>query len=636
MENNIIMKPSAIPKKLLWASLAVILLGQFVVTIDLTVLNIALPDLTKDLKPTSEQLLWIVDSYSLVLAGLIVATSSLSDRFGRKRMLLAGFLIFGAVSAGVLLVQDPEHLIALRALLGIDGAAIMPVTIAMIRSIFTDAKERAIAIAVWSAVSALGMAFGPLVGGLLLDSFSWHAAFLMNVPLMGVAGVAILPEVKLKNPGSFDLLGSVVFLVGMVALLWGIKHVAAELEFDREGTIALAIGLVLMALFVFRCVKSKNPLVDFSLFRSKPFSAGVVATLFSTFAMAVLLYLLAQWFQLVNGDNPLEAGVKLVPMAIASLIGCTLAPVLAQKMGPRNVVAGGLIVAASGMIMLAFFRDNLELVPVIASTCLVGLGSGSLALGATLMMQETPAEKASSAGSLQEVSYDMGNVLGVAILGSVASVIYREGLNTGKLAAMGLDDKAIDYCEQSFAVTAQIAQEAGLDKLYDLGAAAFDDSIVTTAIIGGVITVAVAVVVWMLIPKGMSIVENEEPAQGALSGDANDEATTAAAEFAPAFTAQPPAADVSVAVTPNALPASTVRPAAVAPNLAGASEDAIVVTLVLDSEAMRGMESVCREIGMTTATAFTVFAKKVARDRSIPFRLCADPCSSSGISETAE
>ena len=143
MDNNVIMKPPFISKGLLWASLAVILLGQFVVTIDLTVLNIALPDLTKDLKPTSDQLLWIVDSYSLVLAGLIVATSSLSDRFGRKRMLLAGFLIFGAVSAGALLVDAPEHLIALRALLGIGGAAIMPVTIAMIRSIFTDAKERA-------------------------------------------------------------------------------------------------------------------------------------------------------------------------------------------------------------------------------------------------------------------------------------------------------------------------------------------------------------------------------------------------------------------------------------------------------------------------------------------------------------
>ncbi len=675
MDNNIIMKPSAIPKKLLWASLAVILLGQFVVTIDLTVLNIALPDITKDLKPTSEQLLWIVDSYSLVLAGLIVATSSLSDRFGRKRMLLMGFLIFGGVSAGALLVEDPEQLIALRALLGIGGAAIMPVTIAMIRSIFTDAKERAVAIAVWSAVSALGMAFGPLVGGLLLDSFSWHAAFLMNVPLMGVAfvaGILILPEVKLKNPGSFDLLGSVMFLVGMVALLWGIKHVAAELEFDRAGIIALAVGLVLMALFVFRCIKSKNPLVDFSLFRSKPFSAGVVATLFSTFAMAVLLYLLAQWFQLVNGDNPLEAGIKLVPMAIASLIGCMLAPVLAQKMGPRNVVAGGLIVAAFGMIMLAFFRDNLELVPVIASTCLVGLGSGSLALGATLMMQETPAEKASSAGSLQEVSYDMGNVLGVAILGSVASIIYRGGLSTGKLAALGLDGKTIDLCEQSFAVTAEIAKQTGLDKLHDLGAAAFDDSIVTTAIIGGVLTIVVAVIVWALIPKGMSIAESEEPAEGASAGEADGGATVVPPvepELAPSAQPQVPVAApaaaapailsvgdvpvVAVAAEPAAGALDSVvdapNPAAIcpiedAPNpaahaSAGASaladipRDTVVVTLVLDSDAMRDMESVCQEIGMTTTTAFTVFAKKVVRDRRIPFQLSASPCAAPRSSE---
>lgn len=510
MDANVIMKPAFTPKWMLWASLAVIVLGQFVVTIDLTVLNIAMPDLVQDLKPTSDQMLWIIDSYSLVLAGLIVAVSSLSDRFGRKATLLAGFFIFGAVSLCVLWVDDASQLIALRAILGVGGAAIMPITIAMIRSIFADPKERTAAIAIWSAVSAMGMAFGPLVGGVLLDHFSWHAAFLLNVPLMAVAfiaGIFVLPEVKLKSPGSFDLLGSALFLVGMVVLLWGIKHVSAELEFDRSGIVALVVALVLLGLFVVRCMTAKHPVVDFALFRSKPFSAGVVATLFSTFAMAVLLFLLAQWFQLVGGDDPMEAGLKLIPMAIASLAGSLLAPLLAPKLGARNVISGGLLIAAAGMLLLVLCKDDLELASVLVSTCLVGLGSGSLALGATVMMKETPLEKASSAGSLQEVAVDMGNVMGVAILGSLANIMYRDGLNASKMMDMGLTDDMVSECEQSFAVTVEIAKQTGLDGLFALGVNAFDESIVMTALVGGVITLIVAVVVWALIPKGFDITE---------------------------------------------------------------------------------------------------------------------------------
>lgn len=662
MDSNVIIKPASMPKAMLWAALAVILLGQFVVTIDLTVLNIALPDLTQDLKPTSDQLLWIVDSYSLVLAGLIVAASSLSDRFGRKRMLLAGFLIFGAASAGVLFVESAEQLIALRALLGIGGAAIMPITIAMIRSIFSDSRERAAAIAVWSAVSALGMAFGPLIGGLLLDSFSWHSAFLLNVPLMAiafVAGMFILPEVKLKNPGGFDALGSIVFLVGMVGLLWGIKHVAAELEFDRSGTIALAIGIAFIGLFIIRCLKAKHPLVDFSLFKSRIFSAGVVATLFSTFAMAVLLYLLAQWFQLVNGDNPLEAGLNLVPMAIASLAGSIGAPLLAQKTNPRNVVAGGLAVAAIGMLVLVAFADDLSLGPIIASTCFVGLGSGALALGATLMMQETPAEKASSAGSLQEVSYDMGNVFGVAILGSVASIIYRENLSASKLTSLGLDNASIDLCGQSFAVTAEIASQTGIKKIFDLGSTAFNESIIATAAIGAVLTLAIAVTVWLLIPKSASIIDADDlsatdtiDASSPKAGETNqasiDQAASVtnhgvqvddkeiAVEEAP--TEESDAGTIGVGKTssektsgteqPSMHPASTgklrdTRTETVseqdAPSENNPSRDALLSRI--DADTLRDLDSICQELGIDASCAFSLFAKKVVHERRIPFEL---------------
>lgn len=517
MDTKVIMKSPVLPKGRLWVALAAILLGQFVVSIDLTVLNIALPEITRELKPTSDQLLWTVDIYSLVLAGLLIAVSSLSDRIGRKATLLTGFLIFGVGSVLVLFVNDPAQLIAIRGLLGIGGAAIMPITISMIRSIFLDAKERSIAVAAWSAVSAIGMAAGPLIGGVLLEHFNWHAAFLVNVPLVAAAfalGVFSLPEIRVKDSGCFDVLGSLLALTGMVALLWGIKHVAAELAFDTSGTAAIVGGVLLLAVFARRCLKAKDPIVDLSLFRSKTFTAGVIATLACTFALAVLLYLIAQWLQLVNGDGTLESGIKLIPMSAATLVSSLAAAALAMRYQARNVVAAGLALAASAMIMLFFFSEDLTVGPVIASTCLVGLGTGSLAIGASLIMAETPVEKASSAGSLQEISYDLGNVLGVAILGSLASVIYRAELGKGVLRAMGLDGAAIDAARQSFAGAIEVAHAYGLPELIKRGAEAFDQSLAVTCLAGGIVILIAAIVVWRLIPKGLKVTDEQAGEDG--------------------------------------------------------------------------------------------------------------------------
>lgn len=516
MSDAIHMNPPVLSKGRMWAALAVILFGQFIVSIDLTILNIALPDLTKELRPTSDQLLWIIDVYSLVVAGLLVATSSLSDRFGRKRMLLTGFFIFGFASGLIMIADSAEFVIAIRAMLGVAGAMIMPVTISMIRSIFNDAKERALAIAIWSSISAIGMATGPLIGGVLLDFFSWHAAFFVNVPLMAAAfliGIFVLPEVKLKNPGKFDVLASILFLAGMVAFLWGVKHLAAELAFDTPGVVATAVGIVLLIIFAIRCATSENPLVDISLFKSRAFSGGVIAMLFSTFAMAILLYLLSQWFQLVNGDSSLEAGLKLIPMAIASLISCLIATAIAVKFRVRSIIAGGMIIAAASLIMLIFFRDNLELAPIMASTILVGLGTGALALGGSLMLCETPAEKASSSGSIQEISYDLGNVLGVAILGSVASIVYRQSLNVRDLKELGFDHETIDAIQQSFSVASEIGNEYGITELIKQGTQAFDDSVVFTCFIGGIFIFITALIVWALIPKDARITEDVDSAE---------------------------------------------------------------------------------------------------------------------------
>lgn len=636
MDDSIIMKPPHVSKTRLWVALAAILLGQFVVSIDLTILNIALPEITREVKPTSDQLLWIVDIYSLILAGFLIATSSLSDRFGRKKMLLTGFLIFGIGSLLVLLVTEPEQLIAIRAFLGIGGAMIMPVTISMIRSIFIDSKDRAIAVAAWSAVSAVGMAVGPLLGGFLLEHFNWHSAFLINVPLVGAAfllGVFAMPEVRLKNPGRFDIIGSLVALAGMVALLWGIKHLAAELEFDLAGVSAVAVGLILMALFVLRCLKVKNPLVDLSLFRSKTFTAGVIATMACTFALAVLLYMLAQWFQLVNGDSTLESGLHLIPMSIATLISSLGAAALAMRYQARHVVAGGLSLAAAAMIMLFFFRYDVTLVPVIVSTCMVGLGTGSLAIGASLIMAETPIDKASSAGSLQEISYDLGNVLGVAILGSFASIVYRADLGSGALRAMGLDSVSIDAAQQSFAATIEIAQAYGLPELVRRGAQAFDESLVLTCMVGGVIILITALVVWRLIPKGLKITEDatDEVAipesyqledkkvlqleEGTKRSD--EERTFQLQEGAK----QPEREEIQEEVkdySTDELFISDVKVDVSSTKAMMKKVGVEVVRVPLDSESVSILEDACTKAGIDLTTAFIIFAKKVVQEKHLP------------------
>lgn len=512
MDTAINMNPPTISRARRWAALIVVLFGQFIVSIDLTVLNIALPDLTADLKPTSDQQLWIIDIYSLVLAGLMVTASSLSDRWGRKRMMLAGFAIFGVGSGLIMAAFTTAAVIAIRAFLGLGAALIMPTTISMVRSIFLDGRERAFALAAWSAVAGLGMAAGPLIGGLLLELFSWHAAFFVNVPLMAVtlvAGIFVLPEIRVKNPGSWDVLAAALSLAGMTLLMWAIKHFAAEMAFDAQGIMAAVAGLVLLAAFFVRCRRSETPLLDFSLFTRKPFTAGILAALGSMFAMASLLFLLAQWMQLVDGNSPLEAGIKLAPMGVASIVAGFAAPALAMRAGARNVTVGGLVLAALAMVMLIAFNGNLSYGPILVSSCLVGIGTGALAVGSSIIMCETPVEKASSAASFEEISYDLGNVLGVAILGSVASIVYRLGLDPQALAASGLDQASIDEAMQSFGAAVRIAEQSGAAELLREGAASFSESIVTTSFAGGVVLLLVSLAVWKLIPRDLDITEGE-------------------------------------------------------------------------------------------------------------------------------
>ncbi|GAA1628095.1 MFS transporter [Leucobacter chromiireducens] len=493
-----------------WAAVALLTASLLVITMDMTILNIALPEMAAELHPTSDQQLWIIDVYSLVLAGLLVSFAAIADRWGRKRMLMLGYTIFGGASLLILFANSAESVIGVRALLGVGGAMIMPITLSLIRVIFTDPKERATALSIWAAVSGLGAAVGPLIGGFLLEHFSWHAAFLVNVPLMLVAviaGTILLPESRVPNPGRWDAFAALLSLVGMTLLVWAIKTFGKEATFlVPDALIAFTAGAALLAWFVLRCIRSDAPLLDLKLFRNREFSAGVIAALGSTFAMIAALLLIAQWLQLVDGASPMEAGARLIPIAISGAIASLLAPPVARVIGARAVLAGGIGLAGIGMIIVGIQPGALTQLTVTIALILVGMGSGSLAIGSAMIMHGSPEEKAGSAGAIEETSYELGAVLGVAILGSIAALLYRAEFVASGITG-GLDPELAGQAGESLGAAVSIAEELRLPELASEAGVAFTHALQTTGITGGIIMLVVAAVVFVLTPKGTDVSE---------------------------------------------------------------------------------------------------------------------------------
>ncbi|MYR07951.1 MFS transporter [Gordonia sp. SID5947] len=491
-----------------WASAIVLSASLLVITMDLTILNIAIPDLATDLEPSAGQLLWIVDAYSLVLAGLLISMSALGDRLGRKRLLITGYAIFALASAAVAVVDSAEGVIAIRAILGVGGAMIMPTTLSMMRAVFHDPVERAKALGLWAAVSGVGAGIGPIVGGFLLEHFSWHAAFIVNVPLMLVAVVAaavILPESRVLEPGRWDVVGTVLSLAGMIALVWSIKRFAKEQTLaDLLAWATLVGAVVLLVLFVVRCLRRPDPLVDMRLFRRPQFSAGIVAALGTTFALGAALLLLAQWVQVVQGASPIETGIRLLPAAVAGTVFSLVVPWLAQRLGARLVLAGGLAVAGLGMVILAIPPGDLTTTRAIVALVLVGAGIASLAVASAMIMSHTPDEKAGNAAALEETSYDLGNVLGVAILGSASAVLFKSGL-AGDPSLSGLGPEVREHAQSSISSAIGVADELHIPELASAANRVFTDSLQTTGLIGGVIMFVVAAVVFVTTPKGTDI-----------------------------------------------------------------------------------------------------------------------------------
>ncbi|GLY32683.1 MFS transporter [Kineosporia sp. NBRC 101731] len=475
-----------------WAGLAVLAASLLVVVMDMTVLNVALPDLIADLKPGAVSQLWIVDAYPVVLAGLLVPVSSLADRWGRRRMLLSGFTVFGVASSLVLLADSPAQVIALRAALGVGGAMIMPTTLSLIRTLFPDPVERATALGIWAATASLGSALGPILGGALLEMFSWHSAFLVNVPLMVVAviaGLVLLPESRSARPGRLDALGVALSVGGMVAIVYAIKQLGKDgVEVLTLGI--LAAGLAALAAFAYRCLTQPEPMLAVDLFQNRVFRSGVITAVAHSGVTMALLLVGSQWLQLVQGWSPLKAGAALLPMALGGMIGSPFAPAVAARIGVRTVLVTGLLTTATGLAVIAVLPHPMPYPGIAFALLCNGLGGAALGVGSALMMGSAPAHQAGSAAAIEEMSFEVGAVLGVSVLGSLAGIVYRGGLPDG------VDD----------AVSESVAGALGT-ATEKAATASFVDAFAMVGLAGAVAVVLTAAVVWWWVPGDLDLAD---------------------------------------------------------------------------------------------------------------------------------
>ena len=414
-----------------WIGLAVIALPCMLYSMDLTVLNLAVPSLTADLRPSASQLLWIVDIYGFLIAGSLLTMGTLGDRIGRRKLLLIGAACFGLASIFAAFAPTAELLIVARALLGVAGATLAPSTLSLISNMFPDDRERTLAISVWVASFSAGGAIGPVIGGIMLQYFWWGSVFLIAVPIMVlllILGPVLLPEYRDPKAGRLDLVSAAMSLVAMLAVIYGIKLLAEGGELPMVAG-AIAAGVAVGALFIRRQLRLAHPLLDLSLFRHPTFSAALAINVFGFFGMFGSFLLVAQFLQLVVGLSPLEAGLWGLPSGVGFIAGSVLTSPMLKLLRPPQLLTLGLAVAGVGFLLMTQVSGPESLPVIIAAGVLQALGMSQCAsIAADLVVSSAPPERAGTASALNETSSEFGGALGIALLGALVTAIYRSDL----------------------------------------------------------------------------------------------------------------------------------------------------------------------------------------------------------------
>jgi EmrB/QacA subfamily drug resistance transporter len=447
-----------------WPALAVLCISLLIVTLDNTVLNVALPTLVEKLHASSSDLQWIVDAYVLVFAGLLLVAGSLADRIGRKRAFLAGLVAFAACSTWAAYSGSVESLIAARASMGIGAALIMPSTLAIITNTFTEAHERQRAIGMWAATSGAGIALGPIVGGLLLEHFRWGAVFLVNVPIAAAGFLLALPLVPdSKNPSAQppDLAGSLLSIAGLGLVLYAIIEAPSH-GWTSARVVATGIGgLIVLAAFVTWERRSAHPMLHLDFFRDRSFSAPVLSVGLTMFGLFGSLFVLTQFLQFQLGYTPLQAGVRMLPAAGAIALVAPLSSVLVRVLGTRITIAVGMLSVAGGLWQVSGATTATTYGGIVVGMVMIGVGAGLVIPSATgSVMGSVPAEHTGVGGGTNGTILQTGGALGIAVVGSLLSNRYEHHLASAQ-AAFHLPPALQHTIESSLGAALGVARDMG-------------------------------------------------------------------------------------------------------------------------------------------------------------------------------
>jgi DHA2 family multidrug resistance protein-like MFS transporter len=475
-----------------WIGLAVIALPSLLYSMDLTVLYLAVPSLSSDLEPSGSELLWITDIYGFLIAGLLITMGTLGDRIGRRRLLLIGAAGFGVASVLAAFSTTAEMLIASRALLGVAAATLAPSTLSLVRNMFRDPGQRTVAIGLWVTSYSVGAAIGPLVGGVLLEHFWWGSVFLLAVPVMAlllVFGPRLLPEYRDPQPGRFDFVSAALSLVSVLAVIYGIKQIA-EHGVGMSALMSIWAGALVGLALLHRQRSASDPMLDLDLFRVPAFSAALGANALALFTVFGLDLFIAQYLQLVLGMGPLEAGLWTLPAAAGFVVGSNVAPWIAARVPTGQVVAGGSVVAALGLAMLTQVGPGSGLAVLVAGSLVMGLGAAQVVtLTTDLVVGSAPAERAGMASGISETGAELGGALGIAILGSMGTAVYRNEVAIPQDAPAGAADAARETL--GGAVEAAGSLPSGV---VDSAIGAFSQGMQLAAVASAVLLIAIAAI----------------------------------------------------------------------------------------------------------------------------------------------
>ena len=508
-----------------WWALAVLCSSLLIISLDNTILNVALPALSQQLNASTSELQWIVDGYTLVFAGLLLTCGSLGDRFGRKSFLAIGLVVFGIGSLSATFSTTSAMLALSRAIMGVGAALIMPATLSLLTNIFRDPRERGRAIGVWAAVAGGGGAIGPVIGGFLLQHFWWGSVFLVNVPVCAVAlvgGYFLLPQSRDPGAPRLDPLGALLSIAGLVLVLWAIIEAPTEGWSEPSILIPLFAGVLVLAGFVAWELHTDHPMLDVRFFENRRFTAANIAITMTFFALFGSMFLITQYLQTVLGYSALEAGVRLLPMACVMLFVAPLAPRVVERVGTKVVVGMGLTLVTLGMAWASRVPATDGYPHLVVAMCMLSCGMGLVMAPATeSIMGSLPPAKAGVGSAMNDTTRQMGGALGVAVIGSILATSYRPGV-TDALTSLGAPSEVITRAQDSVSGAVQAA--ASLpgplgDAVASAARGEFVDAFGGALLVAATVVAVAALVVFMFLPARAH--DARESVEGPLDGIAS-------------------------------------------------------------------------------------------------------------------